>query len=68
MCAVNPSRILSTFSDAALCEAIDGIALLTGSLLEIVNYNVEVRFVICLDCQVLISPFLRVSGTYVLES
>ena len=43
MCAVNPSRISKTFSDAALREVVDSIALHTGALLEIVNYNVEVR-------------------------
>jgi fatty acid synthase subunit alpha, fungi type len=42
MCAVNPSRISKTFSDAALQEVVDSIALHTGALLEIVNYNVEV--------------------------
>ena len=42
MCAVNPSRISKTFSDAALREVVESIALHTGSLLEIVNYNVEV--------------------------
>ncbi|KAF5337910.1 hypothetical protein D9758_013124 [Tetrapyrgos nigripes] len=41
MCAVNPSRISKTFTDAALREVIDSIAALTGSLLEIVNFNVE---------------------------
>jgi fatty acid synthase subunit alpha len=30
MCAVNPSRILNTFSDAALREVIDSMSLLTG--------------------------------------
>src|ERR1700729_1351868 len=43
MCAVNPSRISKTFSDAALREVVDSIAVISGSLLEIVNYNVEVR-------------------------
>jgi hypothetical protein len=42
MCAVNPSRISSMFSDAALREVVDSIATRTSSLLEIVNYNVEV--------------------------
>ena len=45
MCAVNPSRISSTFSDAALREVVDSIATRTASLLEIVNYNVEVSLV-----------------------
>ena len=44
MCAVNPSRILPTFSNAALCEVVDSITTISGSLLEIVNYNVEVSF------------------------
>jgi fatty acid synthase subunit alpha, fungi type len=42
MCAVNPSRISRTFTDATLREAVDSIALRSGALLEIVNYNVEV--------------------------
>jgi hypothetical protein len=42
MCAVNPSRVPPTFSDVALCEVVDSIAARTASLLEIVNYNVEV--------------------------
>ena len=46
MCAVNPSRISKTFSDAALREVVDSIATLTGTLLEIVNYNVEVRHIL----------------------
>jgi fatty acid synthase subunit alpha len=44
MCVVNPSRILPTFSDAALREVVDSIAIISGSLLEmleIVNYNIE---------------------------
>ena len=41
VCAVNPSRILPTFSDAALREVVDSIATISGSLLEIINYNVE---------------------------
>lgn len=40
-CAVTPSRISKTFSDAALREFMDSIAVTSGSLLE--NYNVEVR-------------------------
>ncbi|KAF4614083.1 hypothetical protein D9613_007929 [Agrocybe pediades] len=47
MCAVNPSRISPTFSDAALREVVDTIATLTGSLLEIVNYNVEGQQYVC---------------------
>jgi len=44
MCAVNPSRISKTFSDAALREVVDSISTSTGCLLEIVNYNVDVRY------------------------
>ena len=44
MCAVNPSRISKSFTDAALREVVDDIANRTGCLLEIVNFNVEVRF------------------------
>lgn len=42
MCAVNPSRILKTFNDAALREVVDTISHRTGCLIEIVNFNVEV--------------------------
>jgi len=42
MCAVNPSRISKSFSNAALREVVESISQLTGTLLEIVNYNVEV--------------------------
>ncbi|KAL0953237.1 hypothetical protein HGRIS_004490 [Hohenbuehelia grisea] len=47
MCAVNPSRISKSFSDAALREVVDSIAVTTGSLLEIVNYNVEGQQYVC---------------------
>ncbi|KAJ7745730.1 fatty acid synthase [Mycena metata] len=47
MCAVNPSRISKTFTDAALREVVDSIATSTGSLLEIVNYNVEGQQYVC---------------------
>jgi len=40
-CAVNPSRISKTFTDAALREVVDSIAVRT-TLLEIINYNVKV--------------------------
>ena len=46
MCAVNPSRVSKAFSDTALQEVVDSIATLTGALLEIVNYNVEVRHIL----------------------
>ncbi|KAF8632253.1 hypothetical protein AX15_002000 [Amanita polypyramis BW_CC] len=47
MCAVNPSRVHKTFSDAALREVVDSISVITGSLLEIVNYNVEGQQYVC---------------------
>ncbi|PPQ94469.1 hypothetical protein CVT25_001102 [Psilocybe cyanescens] len=47
MCAVNPSRISPTFSDAALREVVDSIATNSSSLLEIVNYNVEGQQYVC---------------------
>ncbi|KAJ3783459.1 fatty acid synthase [Lentinula aff. detonsa] len=47
MCAVNPSRISKSFSDAALREVVDTISMLTDSLLEIVNYNVEGQQYVC---------------------
>ena len=43
MCAVNPSCISRTFTDAALREVVDDIANRTRCLLEIVTFNVEVR-------------------------
>ena len=39
--AVNPSHISPTFSDATRREVFDTIS---GSLLEIANYNIEVSF------------------------
>ncbi|PCH42040.1 fatty acid synthase [Wolfiporia cocos MD-104 SS10] len=47
MCAVNPSRISKTFTDAALREVVDDIAARTGCLLEIVNFNVEGQQYVC---------------------
>ncbi|KAH7884386.1 hypothetical protein F5I97DRAFT_1968464 [Phlebopus sp. FC_14] len=47
MCAVNPSRISPTFSDSALREVVDTISTRTGTLLEIVNYNVEGQQYVC---------------------
>lgn len=46
MCAVNPSRVSKTFNDAALREVVDCIATKGSILLEIVNFNVEVRLFI----------------------
>jgi fatty acid synthase subunit alpha len=43
MCAVNPSRVSKMFDDAALCEVVDTISNVGDCLLEIVNFNVEVR-------------------------
>lgn len=40
MCAVNPSRISTSFSEENLLKVIEGISSQTGWLLEIVNYNV----------------------------
>jgi fatty acid synthase subunit alpha, fungi type len=42
MCAVNPSRISASFTDAALREVVEAISSQTNTLLEIVNFNVEV--------------------------
>ncbi|KAE9385207.1 hypothetical protein BT96DRAFT_1007268 [Gymnopus androsaceus JB14] len=47
MCAVNPSRISKSFSDAALWEVVESISQLTGTLLEILNYNVEGQQYVC---------------------
>jgi len=43
MCAINPSHISKTFDDAALREVVDTILNVGDCLLEIVNFNVEVR-------------------------
>lgn len=43
MCIANPDCISKTFSGMALCEIIDTVATRTGTFLDIVNYNVEVR-------------------------
>ncbi|KAG8716660.1 3-oxoacyl-[acyl-carrier-protein] synthase [Ceratobasidium sp. 394] len=47
MCAVNPSRIGKTFSDAALREVVDSVSHQTDLLLEIVNFNVEGQQYVC---------------------
>ena len=57
MCAVNPNRISKTFTDAALREIVDSIAVRTGTLLEIINYNVEVRLFDCSPLPVLNCTF-----------
>ncbi|KAF5389975.1 hypothetical protein D9757_013855 [Collybiopsis confluens] len=41
------ARISKTFDDAALREVVDSISMLTGSLLEIVNFNVEGQQYVC---------------------
>jgi fatty acid synthase subunit alpha len=43
MCAVNPSRVSKTFDDAALREIVNTISNGRDCLVEIVNFNVEVR-------------------------
>ena len=43
MCAVNPSRVGKTSDDAALREIVDTTSNGRDRLLEIVNFNVEVR-------------------------
>ncbi len=43
MCAINPSHVSKTFDDAALREVVDTISNVGDCLLEIVNFNVEVR-------------------------
>ena len=68
MCAVNPSRISKTFSDAALREVIDTIAVCTGSLLEIVNYNVEVYIPIILLVRHLMQLRYRDNNMFALAS
>ena len=40
---MNPSRISKTFNEAALREVVEVIARHSNVLLEIVDYNVEVR-------------------------
>lgn len=50
MCAVNPSRVNKSFSDAALREIVDTVATRSDCLVEIVNYNVEVSFFSTVRC------------------
>ena len=65
MCAVNPSRIGKSFSDAALREVVESIARRTGHLLEIVNFNVEGQQYVCagelvaLHCMTNVLNFVR---------
>ena len=66
MCAVNPSRISKTFSETALREVVDTIATRTSTLLEIVNYNVEVSITQFL--RTLLTCNCRVNNMFVLES
>ncbi|KAH8911498.1 beta subunit of fatty acid synthase [Coniochaeta sp. PMI_546] len=47
MCAVNPSRISSTFNEEALRFVVASIAETTGWLLEIVNYNIANMQYVC---------------------
>ncbi|KAI1764571.1 beta subunit of fatty acid synthase [Hypoxylon sp. FL1150] len=47
MCAVNPSRISSTFSESALRYVVSNIAEETGWLLEIVNFNIANMQYVC---------------------
>ena len=47
MCAVNPSRISSTFNEEALRFVVANIAETTGWLLEIVNYNIANMQYVC---------------------
>jgi fatty acid synthase subunit beta len=68
MCGVNPSRISETFTDAALREVVDSIATSTGSLLEVVNYNVEVRGLQFHSNSTSNALAFRASNTFALES
>jgi fatty acid synthase subunit alpha, fungi type len=43
LCAVNPSRVGRAFNGAALCEIANATSNDSGCLLEIRNFNVEVR-------------------------
>ena len=71
MCAVNPSRVSTTFSDAALREVVDSIATHMGhtaSLLEIVNYNVEVSLTFLTAIHLDFLCIYRVNNMSVLEN
>ena len=71
MCAVNPSRVSTTFSDAALHEVVDSIATHMGhtaSLLEIVNYNVEVNLTFLTAIHLDFLCIYRVNNMSVLEN
>lgn len=41
MCAINPSRIGKSFSEAALREVVDAVSRRTDTLLEIVNFSMQ---------------------------
>jgi fatty acid synthase subunit alpha len=43
MCAVNPSRVGKSFNDVALCEIVNTTLNGRSYLLEVGNFNVEVR-------------------------
>jgi hypothetical protein len=43
LCAVNPSRVRKAFNGAALCEIANATSNDRDCLLEIGNFNVEVR-------------------------
>jgi len=66
MCAVNPSRVSSTFSEPALQFVVDNISGETGWLLEVVNYNVANQQYVCagdlraLDCLTNVLNFLKI--------
>ncbi|KAI1806979.1 fatty acid synthase beta subunit [Daldinia bambusicola] len=47
MCAVDPSRVNTRFSEQALKHVVNLISVVTGSFLEIVNYNVRNMQYVC---------------------
>ena len=65
MCTINPSQVSSAFSDAALHEVVDSIATCTTSLLEIINYNVEVSLFDHEVARFLINQSTRVNNMFV---
>ena len=68
MCTINSSRVSTTFSDVALHGVVDSIATRTASLLEIVNYNVEVSLTFMTAIHFNLLCIYRVNNMSVLEN
>jgi len=63
MSAVNPSRISKTFNEATLPEVVEIVGRRTDTLLEIVNYNVDVCISLLVTLHQLTPAFSRDHNT-----